>query len=690
MNDNDSEHREHLLADLQSGDEEVRRLAVERLTTLPGSEVVPALVGQLADPSWRVRKAAIERLAGLPESSSAIPSLVDALRDGDNPGRRNAALEALVRLGRSVLPALIEASHEEDVDVRKQIVDALSGIADPAAGARLRELLGDSDPNVRAAAVEGLGCLGDLDVVPQLMTLIAEDAEALVRLSCLRTLDRLEVAVATEPLTSVIDDPMLRCAAFSLLAHSDGEGVIDLLLKGMESGGPSSRDAAAQALVRLCARSSSASDAPLAQVQRGLGTEGAAYAYALERAASGPLAARLAVVQLLGLVADASAVPALLEAAGDEALTEVALASLHTMGESAVRPCTESWDALSTEARAVACRLLSQIETSEARAILSRALRGADFEVRAPAAEALGIHAAAEAVPDLVVLLERATDAEEPWRDTEERAAAIGALETIGRAHPDVVLEAISEDLRRRSEGFRLAAAELLVRVGRPEDATRLDLLTSDPSPAVRRAAVSGLAEVMSEPPLETLQLALADEDAGVRIGAAGALAAWGGASVLTDLAHLTTDGDERVRAAAVRALGRWCQNGGSDQRESVLVVVEEALGQGGSAAMAGLEVLRELGGADSVALAAGMLSGTDGGLVEAAIGCIGEHADVETLNELLPLLSHEQWVVRASAVDVFAARGMESTVPALLRRLESETDEFVRDAILGALDRLE
>jgi HEAT repeat protein len=45
---------------------------------------------------------------------------------------------------------------------------------------------------------------------------------------------------------------------------------------------------------------------------------------------------------------------------------------------------------------------------------------------------------------------------------------------------------------------------------------------------------------------------------------------------------------------------------------------------------------------------------------------------------------------VRAEVISTLAERGVASAVPAILRRLESEQDEFVREASLRALARLE
>jgi predicted Zn finger-like uncharacterized protein len=122
-----------VVRDLDSADEEVRRLAVERAGALPVDEMVSHLVERLGDSSWRVRKAAVERLVACSETSRAEQALIAALGDGENPGRRNAAVEALIQCGVRAVPRLIEASASGDTDVRKLAVDSLAGIGDEVA-----------------------------------------------------------------------------------------------------------------------------------------------------------------------------------------------------------------------------------------------------------------------------------------------------------------------------------------------------------------------------------------------------------------------------------------------------------------------------------------------------------------------------------------------------------------------------
>ena len=113
-----------------------------------------------------------------------VEALIVALSDGDNPGRRNSAVEALVRCGPETIPALVETLESSDVDVRKLAVDTLAGIGDESARDALNEMLCDPDSNVRAATADALGIIGGA-AVPAQLTQLALDGEQdrLVRLS---------------------------------------------------------------------------------------------------------------------------------------------------------------------------------------------------------------------------------------------------------------------------------------------------------------------------------------------------------------------------------------------------------------------------------------------------------------------------------------------------------------------------
>jgi HEAT repeat protein len=249
----------------------------------------------------------------------------------------------------------------------------------------------------------------------------------------------------------------------------------------------------------------------------------------------------------------------------------------------------------------------------------------------------------------------------------------------------------LAETLPGTSEAVREAIAYAVGRVGRALDAEIVVSLLKDPSPLVRRAAVDALARFDDAAASEPLRLALADEAVPVRIAAAAALGHSGRTSVLDDLERLVLDQDPRVRAAAVRSTGRLARNSPdsaiSDRAFAVVAAIDAAEGL---VAMAAIEALDDAGGPSAAKGCEVFLSRPECEIVRAAVSSVGRHASREGLVPLLPLISHDSWEVRAQTIERLAERRFAAAVPPLRRCLEVEQDEFVRDAILRALERLE
>jgi HEAT repeat protein len=206
----------------------------------------------------------------------------------------------------------------------------------------------------------------------------------------------------------------------------------------------------------------------------------------------------------------------------------------------------------------------------------------------------------------------------------------------------------------------------------------------------VRRAAIEAFAR-LAPGCLEPLRCALADESPLVRIGATLALAASGAPAVVADLASAMEDREPRVGAAALRGLAAWVQAAASEEaRGRALLLLSVGLAHGGGAGLAALDSLTAIGGDDAVSLARGALAHREPELAEAAVACIGRHGSAAALAELVPLLASPHWNVRARVARVCEERRQVHAMPALIRQLEAERDEFVRAAILTALATLE
>jgi HEAT repeat protein len=689
--------REGILHGLTSPDEEVRRLAVERASCLGVDDALPLLVDALGDPSWRVRKAAVARLVVSEAPGRIELALIAALYDGENPGRRNSAFEALVSMGPRVVPAMIEALSTEDVDVRKLIVDALAGIGDVIATPTLIGSLRDEDPNVRAASADALGVVGGPGA-GEAMTRCAldEDEDTLVRLSALMGLARIEHAVEISKLDGALHDSLLRPAVYVLLGEVGGHDAVDCLLGGVASQARSSREAAIGGLLKLLERfSADAAEGLEARVlERARAIDGLPDA-CIERLPDADLATRIVLIQFLGLLREPRSVVPILEAGRDEAIVEIAHSTLAHWGEGALAALESAWPKLDSDLRVSACDLIGQVGGERAPHILRSALDEADSTLRAAAARAAGEGRCADLMPLLVERLEGA--AIDPITESDEESTAIvGALVELARwdAQADrglagELVALLAGRLETAESEARVAVATVLGKVGRTEDEELIVHLLKDPDPAVRRSAVVALARLEPGAASEPLRLALADESARVRLAAATALGEAESPRVIEDLHRLILDEDSRVRSAAVRGIGIHAAHDHVSVEEAVSLI-DHAIGGDSMMALAAVEALDAMGGARAAEAALRLLDRSEPELVQAAVACIGRHGEAETVAELLPLVGHGSWSVRSEAIQAMADRHVVQAIPAILRRLETEQDSFVRDTILRALKSLE
>ncbi len=695
--DSGDRERDQVLHDLASPEEELRRLAVERVHSLPSSDAMPALLERLGDSSWRVRKAVVERLVASAENARVEDALIEALSDGDNSGRRNSAFEALVGIGRRLNGKLLAALDSDDVDVRKLLVDVIGGIGDPECAEAMVGVLADPDPNVRGAAADALGLIGnDIACGPLHAVAVRADEDPLVRLSALRGLANLEHALTVEDIAPVLDESLLRPAAFALLGQIGDAAAVSELMKGLSLPVRASREAAMSAMLRVIAQSDGARvDELLASIQEAARSTPDLISLSLERLEEADLGARIMLIQFLGLTADAQIVVPVLRAGRDEAVAEIAHATLESLGHTTVRALVSAWPELDLALRSDACRLMGAIGGPEGLDLLTQCLDDPDATLRMIAARALGSLHCIDALPDLLRRLEAAAQDEDPDAD-EEVDHLISALVELAPADEAGAEEEIATEielLAARVEGaveaVRLAAASVLGRIGRPADAELVARLLKDPSDRVRRAAVQALTRLDTSAASEPLRLALADESAMVRIAAANALGELLDPAVIEDLQRLLHDDDARVSAAAVRAIGVQCLRG-HVEIETAVGLVEHALSADGVLGLAAIEALGTIGGPCAARAALAALGRSEPELVQAAVVCIGKNGDAETVGDLISVVSHPSWAVRAEVVQVLGERRIDRAVPAILRRLETEQDGFVRDTILRALRQLE
>jgi len=354
----DERDLESIARDLRDDDEEVRRLAVERVDVLPAENAIRHLIECLGDSSWRVRKVSIERLIARSETEDVADALVAALGDGENPGRRNAAVDALIHFGKKAIPALLAERSSCDIDVRKLVVDAFAGIADSRTSGPLQEMLDDPDPNVRASAADALGAIAGDGVPEALIRKVVDNGEdQLVRFSAAHALNALEFPLRASELGSVLNDPILGHVGLALLGRAEGdEEGVSILLKGLGSGSRSSREASIRSLLEKVGRiGPEENDSLIARIRAAALASDLVIASAVERLPEADLSMKLVLIQFLGIVATPNAVIPILLAGRDEALSEAVLSTLESLGDVAEKIIDADWSELDAESRRDAC-----------------------------------------------------------------------------------------------------------------------------------------------------------------------------------------------------------------------------------------------------------------------------------------------------------------------------------------------
>jgi HEAT repeat protein len=167
-----------LHAGLSDADAWVRYYACQALGRLGESAAAStdAVVTLLSDPAGQVRVAAIEALSHLP-SESAILALRRSAR-ADDPDVRRAALLGLGLAGdQTSLPTLLDAAEEGDAPTRLIALSALANFHDPRVTAALAAAARDSDEAVRTAAVGFLQASTEPDASATLIALVRDGVE---------------------------------------------------------------------------------------------------------------------------------------------------------------------------------------------------------------------------------------------------------------------------------------------------------------------------------------------------------------------------------------------------------------------------------------------------------------------------------------------------------------------------------
>lgn len=194
----------------RTGDAELRS---QLLAVLSGVEGLPARLRSRAmgDPAPARTRALLEAaIAGGVAAEAAQQWVADAAAHADPSVRADAARHAGTVGSRGGLRVLVDLLNDGDRNVKRAALDGIGALGDAAAVPFLARALNDAaDEDVQLAAIAALGRVGSAEAVPALLNLINKrqlfSGKKLVRIkvAALGALSRIPSPAAREVLTSV-------------------------------------------------------------------------------------------------------------------------------------------------------------------------------------------------------------------------------------------------------------------------------------------------------------------------------------------------------------------------------------------------------------------------------------------------------------------------------------------------------
>jgi HEAT repeat protein len=637
-------------------DEETRYSEALALPEAPSS--MPALLAALGDEGWRVRRLAAERLATLSASVAEVtPALVSVLGDRTNLGARNAAAQALSRIGPRVVPAVVKVLRHGDTDQRKFAAEILGDVGSVDAVAALRESLADSDPNVRAAGGEALGRIGGAAAIGALTSLLGAD-DVLLRVVGLEGLTLLRSPPALARLAPLLNEPATLPSALRLLGTVAHPAALRRIAQALRE--PRLRTAALEALgqqprpVRETATALAGilhAEDDVSWVASGLSDDRAAVRRGALEVVRASREVRLTV-----RVARA--------ATGGEA--ELGLLTLVALGPRAVQQLLESPSVLvelPADARAAVEEALVRLADASMVPALAALLRTAEPDLVELSLRGLGASRSESAVEVVA-----------PWvTESSAGASAARALVHLSRAFPERVRQVLAPMLVRSPPPSALMVWASVDPVEAPKV---LRLALKDESVSVRVAAVAASA-VLGAQAEPWVTAALRDEAWEVRTAGVRVLPQLARAAAVPLIARALADAEAQVLAGACRAAAVIDS---APHRARLLALVSHPTA---AVATAAVEALAWCGGLDADALQRAGAHADPDVLLEA----LQQAADVPAVIAVATVaLTHPRWDLRAAAARVLSIAAGAEVAPALRRARSTEADEVAQTALDEAL----
>lgn len=670
-----------LMSLASSGEVELRRKAALSLLGEDPDESIPVLLNLLGDANWRVRKASVESAIALP-GAKVIPVLLSSLFNDENAGLRNSAFEALIKIGAPALPYLYQTLVEDDPDVKLAIIHLLGEIPSRTSTPHLIYFLSHSNKNFVSAAIESIGMLKDPSNRPILLDM-CDRADEWVLFHLIDAMAEIGGPEGIDKLMELYTNPRLQKAILKAFGKMGDLSVIQYLFENSEI--------KETPILELMATIGRMYYAPLPYLflenHRTEMGRLVRNAYPLELSEKlcrlweeAKIPEKRGITVVSGFVTDLTLLPMLFDEILNPYLQRDILWAISQYGSLAFPGILRRlFLTPSEEEKVKLIELLGETQSPDGVSPILAYARDDNDIVRREAIMALA------KVDDMRAMIE-----------------LLSVLQEEEKAFYDTALKSV-KSLMRRNREFKCKAVEKAI-----------GFIASE-NPDIRRAGFVIIGEDRGKESDELLLKGLSDPVAEVRQVAVRLVSQIGGKKFIQRVLGLFTDESPKVRKALINSLGREFLQNQSDalivalQDPDVWVRAEAAFFLAQSTDPPIVKALLELLEKDVLPVKLSALKGLSevgcGALFNevlkiskedksvdvriAALHAIAKSGRQEGKNVLVGSLNDPRWEIRSAAIEWIAESGDRSFVSPLLKELERDADNFVKQTIINALNKL-
>ena len=598
----------------------------------------------LGDESFRVRKTALESLLKTQDPDKLTGLFIDIINSQDNAGLRTAGVEGLTKTGKKAIKHIVQAIDAEQWELSKLLVDVLGDIGDPEVLPVLVKLTSSPQQNLSTAATEALGKIGTEDVVPSITKLLKQKEIYIVfsAIEALANLGKKGYRIPIADIVPLMDDPLLKKAAFDLLGATHDPVVVSYLIEGIKDNKRSNRDAAARSLLQLY---DSLNEQDAAFVRNSVRQSNIHDSYIMEKMLSSIDSATIkAGIRILGWSGEKNTTGTILKYADDPDLAGACVAALSDRGDSARSDVVALLVGNKSISQVKAGLLyLSQLPDSPDAPPegLSYLLETDDTEeIPVLLARIFGTFLDAHSLKLLVKLM--GSD------NKTVTAASLDSFVKIGKCIPDEALVIIHGMVHSSDYLLRLAAAKLVASFYRENMTEDIKTLLNDSEAAVRAAMIASIGTLSLNNFGEDIQIALADENRDVRIEAVRTTAGLYPERFIDTVKWLLHDDDQWVKIEIIKHIKR------SPLTEEVRGILKQYIrDESPAVVLTALQALMDSSVEDCTGEIEQVLSSKDQDIVMEVIYMLGKADNKTALGILKRLAAGPEQKIREKALSV-------------------------------------